>query len=187
MTKNGTLTLFGFLLTSALIFGQFNEKTEEDLKNNWIVNFVNPAIEFEWASSNSTILSTALGIGYNGAYKELTMSSRGFNYIIQPFLDVQYKLMYNRPKRAQKNRIITKNSGNFVSLRAIARGWSLADNLIKTDDFDFAVGPTWGIQRSYGNFRFLVDIGPQYYFDSLGNDGFFPFMVQINLGFNLSK
>ena len=162
-------------------------QADSELKNNLLVNFVNPALEYEWVTSKSTILSGALGIGYNGAYEELTISEDGFNYIIQPFFDVQFKLMYNRQKRERKNRIVYKNSGNFVSFRGIARGWSLADNIVKSDDFDFAIGPTWGIQRSYGKFRFLVDIGPQYYFDSLGNEGFFPFMIQVNLGLNLSK
>ena len=179
--------LFGGIL---IIFSTSNAQEVDSgnkLENNLIVNFVNPSIEYEWRISNYTLLSTALGIGYNGAYENLTVTDDGFNYIIQPFIDVQYKFMYNRKKRERKGRILARNSGNFVSLRGIARGWSIADNVVKPSDFDFAIGPTWGIQRSYTKFRMLVDIGPQYYFDGLGNSGFFPFMVQINLGLNLSK
>ncbi len=180
------LFIVGLMLLSTIIFGQDNQ-SDKGLNNNWIVNVVNPAIEYEWVTGNSTILSIALGIGYNGAYPNLTITEDGFNYIIQPFLDVQYKFMYNRQKRERKSRIVYKNSGNFISFRGIARGWSIAENVIKSDDFDFAIGPTWGIQRSYNKFRLLVDVGPQYYFDTVGNDGFYPFMIQINLGLNLSK
>jgi hypothetical protein len=178
---------FCLALISALGIGQ-DVQSDNELENNLIVNFVNPALEYEMVTGKSTILSGTFGVGYNGAYEELTITDGGFNYIIQPFIDIQYKLMYNRQKRERKNRIIHKNSCNFVSFRGIARGWSIADNvLLKSDDFDFAIGPTWGIQRSYDKFRFLVDIGPQYYFDTLGNNGFFPFMVQVNIGLNLSK
>ena len=86
------------------------------------------------------------------------------------------------------NKTLSNNSGNFISLRAITRGWSIAENVTRSDDFDFAVGPTWGFQRTWtNNIRLLMDIGPQYYFDSKGNSGFFPFMIQINIGYNLTK
>lgn len=186
MKMKRNLIVLGLTFLSIFCFGQ-EEQSKSELKDNLIVNFLNPALEYELVTGKNTILSSALGIGYNGAYEELTITNDGFNYIIQPFLDVQFKLLYNRQKRERKNRITYKNSGNFVSFRGIARGWSIADNIIKSDDFDFAIGPTWGFQRSYNKFRFLVDIGPQYYFDSIGNSGFFPFMVQLNLGFNLSK
>lgn len=178
---------FSLILFSVLGMGQ-DAESDSELQNNLIVNFINPALEYEWVTGKSTLLSGAVGVGYNGAYRDLTIANNGFNYIIQPFIDLQFKWMYNRKKRADKNRILHKNSGNFVSFRGIARGWSIADNLVfKSDDFDFAIGPTWGIQRSYNKFRFLMDIGPQYYFDTVGNSGFFPFMVQVNIGLNLSK
>ena len=150
--------VIGMLVLCGTVFGQTDEKADGSLKDNWVLNFVNPALEYEWASGKNTLLSTALGVGYNGAYKELTLSGGGFNYIIQPFVDLQYKLMFNRQKRIWKNKVSVKNSRNFVSFRAIARGWPLTDNLIKSDHFDFVVGSTWGMQRSYGNFRILMDL-----------------------------
>ncbi|MGO2357605.1 MAG: hypothetical protein ACTH6G_04770 [Mesonia sp.] len=47
------------------------------------------------------------------------------------------------------------------------------------------MGPTWGIQRSYGKFHLLFDVGTIYYFDTKGNGNWFPIMIQLNLGFNL--
>ena len=107
-------------------------------------------------------------------------------YIIAPFLDLQQKWFYNINKRIRKNKTVENNSGNFISARLITRGPSIAENVIRTSDFDFAFGPTWGIQRKYGeNFHLLFDIGPQYYFDTEGNGNIFPLMFQLNLGFDL--
>lgn len=123
-----------------------------------------------------------------GSYRELEISSSdGFNFIISPFLDLQYKFLYNRDKRKVKNKNLNYNSGNFFSLRGIIRGSSISENVVRTDNVDFAIGPTWGFQRSFKKIHFLLDFGPQYYFDSVGNDGFFPLMIQLNLGLNLSK
>ncbi|PCH99319.1 MAG: hypothetical protein COB81_11490 [Flavobacteriaceae bacterium] len=133
-------------------------------------------------------MSIGIGIGYSGAYDEITaVTNNGFNYIIAPFVDVQYKFLYNRKKRALKGKTIIYNSGNFVSFRAMFRGKSIFENVERTNNTDFAIGPTWGMQRSYNKLRVLVDVGPQYYFDTLGNNGFFPFMIQVNLGLNLTK
>jgi len=106
-------------------------------------------------------------------------------YAIAPFADLQWKQFYNLQKRANQNKVTDDNSGNFISIRFRTRGKSIDDNFIRKANYDFAIGPTWGIQRSFGNFHLLVDIGPQFYFDSDGNSGFWPLMPQINFGFNL--
>ncbi len=62
-----------------------------------------------------------------------------------------------------------------------------SENIIRKDDIDFAFGPTWGIQRAYGNLHLLFDVGPVYYFDTKGNSGFFPIALQLNIGFDLKK
>ncbi len=76
---------------------------------------------------------------------------------------------------------------NYFSLRGISRFGSITENVTRTDNTDFAFGPTWGLQRSFDKIHFLFDIDPQYYFDTIGNSGFFPIMVQINIGLNLSN
>ncbi len=159
--------------------GGFTEKV-------WRVNILNPAIELEVPVGKSTTFSTALGVGYGGGYPDLTGAGNGVIYVIAPFLDAQYKLFYNFKKRRSKQKNTDNNSGNFVSARLLARGPSLADNVFRSSDFDFAVGPTWGIQRKYGkNFHLLFDIGPIYYFDTEGRGNIFPIMLQLNLGFDL--
>ena len=178
-------TLF-FIPQILVLSAQETKKDKNNLKNNFIVNFINPGVEYELVLSNKTLVSFGTGIGYSGSYTELTaIPANGFVYEISPFLDIQYKFIYNRKKRLLKGKSLTYNSGNFVSFRSITRGKSIESNYLRTDKIDFAIGPTWGFQRSYNKSRLLIDIGPQYYFDTNGNKGFFPFMVQINFGLNL--
>lgn len=176
--------LFGFLTLTSHAQGSNEIATEKILR----VNFLNPGAEMELPTGTYSTFSVGLGVGYGGGYPDLTFGGNGFIYIISPFLDVQEKWFYNFNKRNTKNRVIENNSGNFVSLRFITRGNSIAENVNRTSDFDFAIGPTWGIQRKYGkNFHLLFDIGPQYYFDTEGNGSVWPIMLQLNLGFDLKK
>jgi len=177
-------TIVLIILFAIPVLGQGTNNTEKV----WRVNFLNPAIELEIPTGNSSTFSSALGIGYDGGYPDLTIGGNGFVYIIAPFLDMQQKWYYNFDKRLSKDKSIENNSANFFSLRLVIRGNSIADNVGRTSNFDFAIGPTWGIQRKYGkNFHLLMDIGPQYYFDTKGNGNIWPIMIQLNLGFDLKK
>lgn len=184
MKKSLFFLLFGLFTT--LNYAQENQtiKTEKV----WRVNFLNPAIELEFPTGQYSTFSSAIGIGYGGGYPDLTFGGSGFIYIISPFMDLQHKWFYNLNKRYDKQRTIENNSGNFFSFRLITRGNSIAENVNRTSDFDFAFGPTWGIQRKYGkSFHLLFDVGPQYYFDTNGNGNIWPIMLQLNLGFDLKK
>lgn len=152
------------------------------------VNFLNPGVEYELAIGGQRSLSLNLGIGIGGSYPDLDVSeNNGFVYIISPFADLQFKQYYNRKRWLNKGGSIEYNTGSFISARLLARGASIADNVTRADTKDFAVGPTWGFQRSYRKLHLLFDIGPYYYFDTKGNNGFFPLIFQLNIGFNLSN
>lgn len=171
-------------LFSITIYGQ--EQKTYNTEKVWRVNFLNPGAELELPTGNYSTFSTGLGIGYGGGYPDLTYKDNGLIYIIAPFLDLQEKWFYNINKRIRKNKTVQNNSGNFISARFITRGPSIAENVTRTSDFDFAFGPTWGIQRKYGEkFHLLFDVGPQYYLDTNGNGNIFPIMFQLNLGFDL--
>jgi hypothetical protein len=184
MKKSLLILIFGLIAT----INYAQEKKNISTEKVWRVNFLNPAIELEIPTGQYSTFSSALGIGYGGGYPDLTSGGSGFIYIISPFADFQYKWFYNLNKRIEKNRNTLNNSGNFLSLRFITRGNSIAENVNRTSDFDFAFGPTWGIQRKYGkSFHLLFDVGPQYYLDTNGNGDIWPIMFQLNLGFDLKK
>ncbi|WGH75457.1 hypothetical protein P8625_15515 [Tenacibaculum tangerinum] len=160
---------------------------EEQTESVWRLNFLNPGVEYEMPTGNTSTLSIGTGIGYSGSYPHTSVGgSSGLITSFNPFLDIQHKWFYNFEKRKSKGLNITNNSGNFISARVLTRGESLFGNSNGTDGLDVAIGPTWGIQRKYGkNFHLLFDMGPIYYFDINERHGFFPLMLQLNLGFDL--
>lgn len=175
------------MLFSMANFAQAQENTggTKHTEKVWRINFLNPGVEFEIPTGDNSTFSTGLGIGYGGSYPDLSGSGNGFRYLIAPFLDLQEKWFYNFDKRLAKGKSIGNNSGNFVSARMLVRGNTIESNFSRTSNFDFAIGPTWGIQRNYGNFHLLFDVGTIYYFDTKGNGNWFPIMFQLNLGFDL--
>lgn len=180
------LKLFVVMLFCILGYSQVYSQYEKTT-SVWRINFLNPGIEYEMPTGTNSTFSIGAGIGYSGSYPHSDVGlSSGFITSFNPFLDLQQKWFYNLDKRKTKGLNVTNNSGNFVSVRALTRGESLFGNSNGTDKLDFAVGPSWGIQRKYGkNFHLLFDIGPIYYFDIEGRKGFFPLMIQLNLGFDL--
>ncbi len=172
-----------FLLSSFSLYAQENQTKHS--QKVWRINFLNPGVELEYPTGNNSTFSSGLGIGYGGSYPDLSSSGNGFRYLISPFLDIQEKWFYNFEKRMKRDRSIKNNSGNFISARLLIRGNTIDSNFSRTTDLDFAFGPTWGIQRNYGNFHLLFDVGTIYYFDTKGNGNWFPVMFQINLGLDL--
>lgn len=85
-----------------------------------------------------------------------------------------------------KSKNLEYNSGNYWGIRFLTKfnEFDIGTN-DREDNLDFALSPTWGLQRAYGKVHFLFDIGPAYYFDTKGNSYFFPFMIHLNLGYNL--
>lgn len=167
----------------------FSQDAPPELSPQLRINFLNPGIDYEMVITKSTVLSLGGGIGYFGSLEELTgpNANNGFQYVVTPFLDIQYKLLYNRKKRLRKGKDISHNSGNYISGRFFWKGESIADNTDRLDTNDFMTGITWGFQRSYDKIHILFDVGPVYYFDTMDNNGFFPIMVQLNIGLNLNK
>lgn len=163
------------LMTCSILFSQRN-----NTEKVWRVNFFNPGIEYEMPTGKQSTFSVELGIGFNVDYPR--SGSKGVSKLISPFLDIQQKWFYNFNKRKIKGLSTANNSANFISARLLTRS-ELFSEVNKTD---FAIGPTWGIQRKYGkNFHFLFDMGPIYYFDLQGEGYYFPLMIQLNLGFDL--
>lgn len=178
------------VLSLCLIAGLncFGQDVTEELHEIIRVNVISPGIELEMPINNASSLALNAGVGVSGSYKNLSYTNSGFTYFISPFMDLSYKNFYSLDKRIAKGKSISGNSGNYWGLRLLSNFKEFeSENIIRKDNIDFAFGPTWGIQRAYGNFHFLFDIGSVYYFDTKGNNGFFPLMLQLNIGYNLKE
>ncbi len=162
--------------------GQNKEKLTE---NVFRFNLINPALEYEMALTNKSVLSTAAGVGLGVYYKNLVVNETGL--LFSPFIDIEYKNIYNLEKRNKKDKNINCNSGNYFGIRLLSRFKEIESAYERTDDIDFSLNPVWGIQRKLGTMHILFDAGPMFYFDTKGNCGIGALKVQLNIGFNLKK
>lgn len=165
----------------------FSQKQETEAV--WRINILNPGVEYEIPTNKTSTFSVGIGVGYSVYYPHSDAVTGGAGLLnitrFNPFLDLQHKWFYNFDKREAKGLNTVKNSGNFISARFLVRSEQLFDDN-NSKGTDFAIGPTWGIQRAYGKrFHFLFDMGPIYYFDTNGKGNFFPLIVQLNFGINL--
>lgn len=177
-------TLIG-LTFSACIWAQNTDRLTDRV---WRLNIINPAIEYEHPIFNESALTVNLGVGMEGAYKNLAEdpSKPYYNYfMLAPYVDVKYKKIYNLDDRELQGKNTQYNSGNYFGARFLVRGPEIYSSFTRTDNFDFSFGPIWGLQRAYGKMHLQFDVGPMYYFDAKGNSGIFPVMIDLNFGFNL--
>ncbi|GMQ29959.1 hypothetical protein [Algoriphagus confluentis] len=177
MTKKLTLVLPLFLFFSGFAFGQ----EEKQIR----LNVLNPGIAWETPTGKTTTLEINVGIGYNGSYPELNtmFGENGFQGQIAPFLDVQGRKYYNLDKVSSGSR----KSKKFVALRYLFYGPRIAGNVRTNENYSMAVGPTWGFKRDYERWTLLGSLGPVYYFDLTGSDGWLPINFEINFGYRLNN
>ncbi|MFT3738654.1 MAG: hypothetical protein QM786_07830 [Breznakibacter sp.] len=174
-----------FLILGGVCYGQDNAGRLEKV---FRVNALSPGIELELPVSSKSIIAVNPGIGISGSYNNLSYTNSGVTYFVSPFLDLSYRKLYNLESRTAKGKNISGNSGNYWGMRLLTNFKEFeSENVIRKDNMDFAFGPTWGIQRSSGCFHLLFDVGSVYYFDTKGNNGFFPVMLQLNIGWNLKR
>ena len=161
---------------------------DSTIKTNLIIgNFINPGLVYEYSISRASKIAINIGYGMSLSYPQLTAIQPNHPLFISPFFDLHYKLIYNINKRLLKGKPITFNSGNFVGIKLVGRSDPINGNLVRTDKVDFAIGPTWGIQRHIKKIHYLINVGPQFYMDTKGTYGFYPFMFEINIGYILNS
>lgn len=178
--------VFIILLTVPLLMN--GQKENMELTNVIRINAISPGVEVEMPISTRSTMIINPGVGMHGSNKNLTNTTTGITYFVSPFVDLAYKKIYNRKKRESKGKNLNFNSGNYWSVRLLTSFKEFkSKNLYRKDDIGFEFGPTWGIQRAYNKVHFLFDIGPVYYFDTKENSGFFPFVIQCNIGFNVKS
>ncbi len=177
------------LLFISLSFSIEAQNSDTGLQKVLRLNIISPGVEFEMPITKKSTISVNGGVGISGSYLNLSsVNGSGFLYFIAPFLDIEYKKIYNRDKRGSKGKKMEYNSGNYWGIRMLTNFKELYSyNVYRYAKTDFAIGPVWGIQRAYGKFHLMFDAGMVYYFDTKGNGGFFPLALQLNIGYNCKK
>jgi hypothetical protein len=119
--------------------------------------FVGLWINNESKLSNSLVLRSELGLEHDFTVGD---HYEGADFILQPVLTVEPKYYFNLKKRNRKGRVISKNTGNYFSIKTSYHpDWfviNLDENITKTADL--AIVPTWGMRRQIGN-RFTYEAG----------------------------
>lgn len=186
LKKNETMKIALLILVDLFIVSlSFGQSPESRKQNVLRLNFINPGIEYEQSISEKSKLSANVGFGVSMSYPEITSIQYHNAFFLSPFLDIHYKCIYNFSRRVNKGKNINFNTGDFVGIKFNGRGKDVVSGSIRTGNLDFSVGPTWGVQRSFGRINLLFDLGPVYYFDTHGNSGFYPVMLELNMGYNI--
>jgi hypothetical protein len=112
--------------------------------------------------SNSLALRSEIGIENDFAVGD---HYSGAGFILQPVLTIEPRYYYNLEKRNADGKKISKNSGNYLSLKTSYHpDWfviNLDDYITKTADL--SIIPTWGMKRQIGNnFTYETGIGLGY-------------------------
>lgn len=109
--------------------------------------------------SNSIVLRSEIGIENDFAVGD---HYEGAGFILQPVLNLEPRYYYNLNKRNSKGKNISKNSGNYLSIKTSYHPDWFVINLDEdiTKIADLSIIPTWGIKRQLGNhFNFETGIG----------------------------
>lgn len=184
------ILLLSCLLIPTVLIGQASENDDPIiyLRKQTKLSILNPGFELEIPNTLKSTLNIHVGVGYGGSYRNLTDGfSSGSQVLIAPFLDTQYRFYFNQDKRSRRGKNTANNSGTFFMLRGLIRGKGISSTFSRTSDTDFALGLGWGFQNYKKRLGWSFSIAPYYYFDGMGNSGFFPFIPEINVGYLLRK
>ncbi len=116
------------------------------------IDLIIPSFELEARLDNSTNILLA----YEPGFAFFKFNNDPTEVMIVHQIKTSFRYYYNITDRIQKKRNTYKFSGNFISAYALVTFRSSISN-----DF-VTIGPTWGIQRAWGNelhFSFELGIG----------------------------
>ncbi len=151
--------IFLFLLHVNFIYSQ-SGPTKTIEKSLWGIQTGFPGI---WGHNESKIgdqfaLRTEVGLDagmWGGNFY------RNTGFLLIPVISIEPRFYYNNNKRADQQKNVKKNSGNFITLKnSYHPDWFIISNHknIKIIQ-DLSITPTWGMRRLIGNSNFAYEVG----------------------------
>ena len=149
-------------MTSALTAqtSKYNEEERGLCKFMLNVHAFEPALNFQYGVSKnlSLVFQGGLTGGLLFAYNNGMPS---FYYYLSPKALGEFRFYYNLNKRAQKGKMTSRHSGNFIALHAHYIFRPLLKNFSEFYPGRLVAGPVWGIQRTtQKGFNFNFYTGP---------------------------
>ena len=160
-----------FLLCSNILFAQKNHK-ENQLENLFKLDLGFRGIGLTYEPRLSDKMSLEFSAGLGGGYN---ISSSSFDYnwdFLNPavYVIINPKLYYNRNKRLEKEKSISRNSGNYIGMAVKYTTPSVGevDRVVNSLLFNLH----WGLQRPVGKrWTFNTHFGAGYASDLSGFGG----------------
>ena len=133
--------------------------------------------------SNKIALRSELGLT-GSIWDGTSYDHVGFS--LSPVLTLEPRFYYNLNKRNSKSKVITNNSGNFISLKtSFHPDWFAISNYeYGTLHSIISIIPTWGIRRNMGphfNFEAGTGIGYLYVLEKAGWNGYGELATSLHL------
>ena len=150
-----------FLLAFVLESNSQNVSVEKTIFG-FQTGFAGIWIQNETKLSNFLVLRSEIGIENDFAVGN-HYEDAGF--ILQPTINIEPRFYYNLNRRKLNGKSISKNSGNYFSLKANYHPDWFVINLDENvqEIADLSIIPTWGIRRQIGNhFTYETGIGVGY-------------------------
>lgn len=129
-------------------------------------------------------------IGFDAAMFGSNQSYSGSNVgvILYPSLTLAPRFYYNLKKRAQKEKNISNNSGNFIAFKINYRpSWFTLSNIDANNEVDnIAFIPKWAIKRTilkHLTFEAGIGIGYRMYFYQETTDGGIAYDLHLRIGY----
>ena len=163
------------LLITYLLFSLFTNAQESSVEKSIFsaqTGFLGFWINNEFKLSNNFSLKSEIGLD-SGIWGGDLYDGTGF--LLTPVLTIEPRYYYNLAKRKANGKNISKNGGNFISLKTSYHpDWFIISNKDVNIISDISFIPTWGIKRNIGtsNFNYEAGFGIGYQYIFYKNEGF---------------
>ncbi|GAB5523006.1 MAG: hypothetical protein Roseis2KO_08780 [Roseivirga sp.] len=181
--------VFAILLLSLSGTNQSFSQSSDSVKTESVtrLELMTVGVSRELAISQNTTLFGKIGLfsTLRSTIALIDRSGSGISTHWFPVVDLQYRKYTNLGKRAAKGKSIKGNTGNYLSIKALA----YLPELLPNSELDDAVslGPMWGMQRQFNDQLSLdlaAGLGYQFRFDL--NNRIIP-LITFNMAYRLSK
>jgi len=173
------ISLLFLCIAMPLVSNAQSSKNVED--NQFKINFMTPALNYEIGIQRNSTLCFELGTGFALRGGSEVRTDFGF----YPYLEGQYNYYYNLDRRIAKGKNIALNTGNFIAIKtSYSNGKPILGDLYGNNYF--FIGPMYGLQRTYkSGFNFEIAGGVGYYKNDV--DGGAAVEIDLSIGWVLFK
>lgn len=148
-----------FLLTLSSFVSFSQSSSDKDVQVNindnrlLYLDIVMPGISYETRIQKFSTLRFSTNFT-----PSLSTSKDEYNISAMQQFSVQYRYYYNLQNRISLGRNVSKFSLNYLAIKPVF--WM---NYTDSKYNNFAITPTWGLQRSYGNWYFNLELGANFF------------------------